>query len=60
VTDHLDDTGSGFRQSRGLVAQHGTSGAFGVERIALTLLMPQLAVTNLEDLVGYLLVGSVS
>ena len=60
VADHLDSAGAGFRQGRGLAAQHGPGGAFGVERVALTLLMPQLAVTNLEDLVGYLLAGSVS
>ena len=60
VTDHLDGTGAGLRQRRGLAAQHGTSGAFGVERIALTMLMPQLAVgtTNLEDLVAICLQGA--
>jgi hypothetical protein len=60
VTDHLDGTGAGLRQSRGLAAQHGTSGAFGVERIALTMLMPQLAIgtTNLEDLVAICLQGA--
>ena len=56
VTDHLDGTGSGLRQS--LAAQHGTSGAFGVERIALTMLMPQLAVGTLEDLVAICLQGA--
>ena len=45
VADHLD--GAGFRQ--GLAAQHGPGGAFGVERIALAVLMAQLTVIDLED-----------
>jgi hypothetical protein len=48
--DHLDRARAGLRQCRSLASQNAAGGAFGVERIVLTLLVPQLTVgaVNLE------------
>src|SRR3954447_367853 len=51
LTDHLDGAGAALGARRCLTGQHGTSGALGVERIALPVLVTQLPVgtVHLDD-----------
>src|SRR5215208_8103945 len=51
MADHLDHTSARFRQCVSLATQHRAGGPLCIERIALALLIPQLAVgaVHLED-----------